>query len=72
MNDVQGPELTTPNEDFLSTEPRLLLGTVDTVLKAYESQKGKTSMLGQAADFMQPVAIDRMRHVRNFILRQYM
>ena len=69
---VQGAELATPTEDYLSTEPRVLLGTVDTVLQAYESQKGKTSMLGQAAEFMQPVVIDRMRHVRNFILRQYM
>jgi hypothetical protein len=69
---LQGADLSTPNEDFLYTEPRLLLGTVDTVLRAYESQKGKTSMLGQATEFMQPKVIDRMRHIRNFILRQYM
>lgn len=69
---MQGGNITTPNEDFLSTEPKLLLGTIDTVLAAYESQKGKTSMLGQAAEFMQPVVIDRMRHLRNFVLRQYM
>ena len=65
---MQGAELATPTEDYLSTEPRMLLGTIDTVPKAYESQKGKTSMLGQAADFMQPVVIDRMRHARNLSL----
>jgi hypothetical protein len=71
-NALQGAELATADQDYLHTDPRSLLRTVDTVLQAYESQRGKTSMLGQATELMQPAVIDRMRHIRTLILKQYM
>lgn len=65
-------DLTTEKEDFVSTTPRLLLATVETVIAAYEGQKGKTSMLGQTADLMDPEVIDRMREVRTIITNKYL
>ena len=68
---MQG-ELTTEKEDFVATQPRVLLATVETVIAAYESQKGKTSMLGQTAELMDPEVIERMRDIRILITSKYL
>lgn len=68
---MQG-DLVTEKEDHLSTQPRLLLSTVEMVIAAYEGQKGKTSMLGQTAELMDPEVIERMRGVRMLITSKYL
>eukprot|EP00238_Polyblepharides_amylifera_P001117 CAMPEP_0196573472 /NCGR_PEP_ID=MMETSP1081-20130531/3373_1 /TAXON_ID=36882 /ORGANISM="Pyramimonas amylifera, Strain CCMP720" /LENGTH=406 /DNA_ID=CAMNT_0041891201 /DNA_START=32 /DNA_END=1252 /DNA_ORIENTATION=+ len=67
-----GPELETPTDDFLCTKPDRLLFTIQTVLKAYDSQKNKTNLTGQAAELMQPAVIDRMREIESEIERDFM
>jgi hypothetical protein len=75
---LQGTELTTKDEDFLATKPKLLLAVVDTVLEAYEAQTGKvyetgkTSMVGQAAELMHPQVIDRMRSLKAELIKHFL
>eukprot|EP00892_Ulva_mutabilis_P005879 jgi/Ulvmu1/3663/UM017_0077.1 len=65
-------DMVTEKEDHLSTQPRTLLATVETVINAYEGQKGKTSMLGQTAELMDPEVIERMRDVKQLITNKYL
>ena len=51
----------TKTTDFLVTQPQRLKTTIDTVLDVYEAQRGNASMVGQAADLMQPDVIARLR-----------
>jgi hypothetical protein len=68
---MQGPEVMTASEDYLVAEPRKLLTTIDVVLNAYQSQKGRTSMLGQTAELMEPSVIERMKDIKAAIERRY-
>ena len=68
---MQGPELETQTADLLCTEPQKLMLTVDTVLQAYESQRGNASMLGQTADLMQPSVIKTLRELRDDLHKRF-
>ena len=59
-----GPELTTQDEDYLSCEAPALLATIEAVLKAYDQQKGKANITGQAAELMQPEVIEKMKTIK--------
>lgn len=59
-----GPELTTQDEDYLFCEAPALLATIEAVLKAYEQQKGKANITGQAAELMQPEVIEKMKTIK--------
>jgi len=64
--------LMTPNEDYLFTTPKKLLGTIKAVLKVYKLQKGKTNLKGQAAELMNPAVIARMTEISLQIEKEYM
>lgn len=69
---MQGPELELPDTDYLSSDPTRMMATVETVLKAYESQRGQGSLLGQTADLMNPEVIVRLKEIQTLLRRQYM
>lgn len=62
-----GPELATQDEDYLFCEAQHLLSTIDAVLKAYEAQRGKANITGQAAELMQPEVIEKMKTIKGQI-----
>jgi hypothetical protein len=70
--DVQAPPLYTPQEDFLSTEPKRLVQLMETILMAYESSRGKASMIGQTADMMHPDVIKRMREIKEEVQKKFL
>ena len=45
----------------------MLLATINAVVKAYENQKGKSNITGQAAELMTPEVIDKMKTIRGQI-----
>jgi hypothetical protein len=61
---VQGPDIETPDEDYISTDPQSLATAVDTVLGAYDAQRGQGSMVGQTADLMHPEVIVKLRALK--------
>ena len=67
-----GPELTVGDEDYLFCEAPVLLQTIETVLKAYDAQKGKANITGQAAELMQPEVIEKMKTVKFQIEAHFM
>ena len=67
-----GPELTVGDEDMLFCEAPALLQTIDAVLKAYDGQKGKANITGQAAELMQPEVIEKMKTVKFQIEAHFM
>lgn len=68
-----GAPLETEKEDYLCTTPDNLLLVVDSVLAAYDAQRGQTvSLTGEAASLMTPAVIERMRAVRKEIARHFM
>ena len=66
---VQGPDLETPDRDYLSTTPERLSITVDTVLETYEAQQGQNTNLGKAADLMHPEVILKLRDLKEQLRR---
>ena len=48
----------------LRRTPEAMMELMNGVIKTYESQSGRTSMAGQAAELMTPAVIERMREVR--------
>ena len=62
----------TEKEDFLVTQPQQLQTTIDTVLNVYDQQRGGSSMVGQAAELMQPAVIERMRALRADLTKHFL
>jgi len=58
--------------DYLSTTPADLLKTLDTVLSAYESHRGKHTMLGETSTMMNPDLIQRMQKLEAYIKKEFM
>jgi hypothetical protein len=57
---------------MLFCEAPALLQTIDAVLKAYDGQKGKANITGQAAELMQPEVIEKMKTVKFQIEAHFM
>ncbi|KAK9816359.1 hypothetical protein WJX74_002362 [Apatococcus lobatus] len=66
-----GAEVQTDKEDFLSTTPERLLTTMDAVLQAFDSQRGKSTMAGEAAGLMHPDVINRMRMLQQLVRQHF-
>lgn len=58
-------------EDQLCTTPDALLLVIRGVLAAYEAQRGRPSMAGQAAELMTPTVIERMRELKDEVEMRY-
>lgn len=67
-----GPELSTEDQDYLATTPERLMVTMGAVLNAFEAQRGRSTMVGEAADLMNPAVIERMRELQQLVRKQYM
>lgn len=68
-----GPELSVDEAtDQLFCTPEEMVTVVQGVLKAYETQRGRTSMTGQAAELMTPQVIERMRSLLIELQDSYM
>lgn len=65
-------ELPSSSLDYLSTTPSDLLKTIDTVLSAYEMNKGKHTILGETSKIMHPEVIRKMRKLEAYIKKEYM
>ncbi len=66
-----GPELSTGGEDQLCTTPEALLRLMGGVLAAYDAQRGRATMAGQAAELMTPAVIERMRALQAEVQDRY-
>lgn len=51
--------------------PERLLTTMDAVLQAFDSQRGKNSMAGEAAGLMHPDVINRMRRLQQLVQQHF-
>ena len=51
--------------------PDRLLTTMDAVLQAFDSQRGRDSMAGQAASLMHPDVIERMRRLQQMVRQHF-
>ena len=58
--------------DYLSTTPAALLKTLETLLTAFDSQKGKHTALGETSRLMNPEVIQKMRKLEAYIRREFM
>ena len=67
-----GPEIEIGDEDYLFCEAPELLSTIDAVLKAYDQQKGKANITGQAAELMTPEVIEKMKTIKFQIEAHFM
>lgn len=68
-----GAEFETESEDFLHCEPEQLLKVIQQVLTAYRNQRAETSsMVGEAAQLMDPTVIQRMTELESEIESRYM
>jgi hypothetical protein len=68
-----GPELSVDeNTDLLFCTPQELVTVIQGVLKAYETQRGRTNMTGQAAELMTPQVIERMRSLLTELQDSYL
>lgn len=57
-----GPELSLDDKtDLLFCTPQEMVTVIQGVLRAYQTQRGRASMTGQAAELMTPQVIERMR-----------
>jgi hypothetical protein len=52
--------------------PEALVAVMTGVLNAYEAQRGRATMAGQAAEFMTPQVIDRMRLLQAEVREKFM
>jgi hypothetical protein len=52
--------------------PQALLTVIAGVLGAYEAQRGRATMQGQAAEFMTPQVIERMRLLQAEVSEKFM
>lgn len=59
-------------QDYLSTTPQKMLKTLEAVLSAYDTQKGKHTMIGQTSQLMNPEVIQKMRKLEAFIKKEYL
>ncbi|EIE21209.1 hypothetical protein COCSUDRAFT_17991 [Coccomyxa subellipsoidea C-169] len=66
-----GPELETATQDFLSTTPEKLLGTIEVIVATYERSAGSTSMVGQAGALMNPEVITRLKDIQAVVRKQF-
>jgi len=64
-------EIVSESVDYLSTSPAELLKALDTILTAYESNRGKHTMLGETSSMMNPELIQRMRKLEAYIKKEY-
>ena len=70
---VASPAPSSPVADArLHSTPERLMVVIEGVLAAYETQRGRTTMKGQAADMMRPAVIERMRLVQDEVRDKYM
>jgi hypothetical protein len=69
---AQGAEISTPEADYLNTRPRALLLTVQTVLAAYQTQRGRATMLGQASEMMDPAVIRRLHDIEADLRKDFL
>ena len=69
---LQGPQISTESEDYLHCTPEGLAKVVDSVLGAYDSQKGRATMTGDAAALMTPEVIERLRVVQLEIRKNFL
>lgn len=67
-----GPEVSTGELDYLCTTPERLMVAMSAVLSAYESQRGKTSLVGEAAALMNPQVIQRLQELQGIVRKKYM
>lgn len=67
-----GAPMETSTQDFLTTTPERLLQTVETVLATYETQKTRSTVLGETAKMMNPVVIQRLKELQQRIRSKYM
>jgi hypothetical protein len=52
--------------------PDALMAIMTGVLNAYEAQRGRATMAGQAAEFMTPQVIERMRLLQAEVREKFM
>ena len=64
-------EASSPELDFLSTTPARLLKTLDAVLTAYDTQKGRHTLLGETSSLMRIDVIEKLRALEATIRRDY-
>lgn len=68
---VEGDLRGTSDLDFLMTTPAKLLATLDAVLNAYQTQKGRHTLLGETASLMNPEVIQKMKYIEGYIRKRY-
>ncbi|CAD7704866.1 unnamed protein product [Ostreobium quekettii] len=57
--------------DFLTTSPARLLRTVEAVLSAYQTQRGKHTLLGETAGLMNPEVIRKLKYIEGYVRKHY-
>lgn len=65
-------ELPSADLDYLYTRPSDLLRVIDSVLTAFEQQKGKHTNLGQASNMLNPEVIQKIRKLEVYIRKEYL
>lgn len=65
-------EATGDSMDYLSTTPVALLKTLDTVLSAYENNRGKHTILGETSNIMHPEVIQKMKKLEAYIKKEFL
>eukprot|EP00898_Chlorokybus_atmophyticus_P007597 jgi/Chlat1/7839/Chrsp66S07285 len=66
-----GMQYETATEDFLSSSPERFVGTVESILRAYEQQQN-SKLLQEAKGFMNPKAIERIKEVLELVRQDFM
>ena len=65
------PARPAPLSPLARSTPEKLLGVISAVLGAYDAQRGRVSMQGQAAELMTPAVIERMRLLAEEVRQRY-
>jgi len=64
-------EVISSSLDYLTTTPDELLRTIDAILTAYDTHKGKHTTLGETSRLMNPEVIQKLRKLEAYIRKEY-